>query len=133
MSVAPSAKRLLIVDDHPVVRRGIRDVIETFTAPGIEVIGEVGSGEMAVAEVQALQPDIVIMDIHLPGIDGLKATQLIKEKMPKVQVVLLSTNDEPEYRKASVELGAAGFITKDKVVLDMVPLLQNLRVEKVGD
>ena len=102
--------RVLIVDDHAVVRDGIQSVLELQN--DIEVVGEAENGKEALAKVSELSPDIVIMDIMMPEMNGLEATKRIYEEYPRTRVVMLSQYDDEENILAAEQIGAHGFIPK---------------------
>jgi DNA-binding NarL/FixJ family response regulator len=101
--------RLLIADDHQVVRSGIKSLM---AGTEIEVVGEAASGDEAVRMAEKLQPDIVLLDIRMPDVDGLTALGRIKMTHPKMAVVMLSTYDNPTYVARAVALGASGYLLK---------------------
>jgi DNA-binding NarL/FixJ family response regulator len=102
--------KVLLVDDHQVVREGLRRILELDK--GIEVVGEARSGEEAIAKVASTAPHVVIMDLKMPGIDGIKATEEIKKKLPDTNVLILTLYGEDFVRQA-VEAGASGYLLKD--------------------
>jgi DNA-binding NarL/FixJ family response regulator len=104
--------RLLVVDDHPLVREGIR---QALSVPGFEVVADVGSAEEAIALVPALRPDVIVMDISLPGQTGIEATEVIRRDFPATRVLMLSVHDHPEYALESVRAGASGYLRKDSL------------------
>ena len=89
-----SRTRVLIVDDHPVFRQGIRDVIET--GPDIDVVGQAADGEVAMELAYDLMPDVILMDVNLPTINGLQVTRRIKSVMPETKIVVLTGYDDVE-------------------------------------
>lgn len=103
--------RVLIVDDHSLVREGTRAILERD--PEIEVVGEAADGEEAVRLVGALDPDVVLMDIGLPGMSGLDATRCIRRGHPKVKVLALTIHDDDEYVFAMLDAGVVGYLLKD--------------------
>jgi DNA-binding NarL/FixJ family response regulator len=103
--------RLLIVDDHPVVRDGLRGMLES--QPDFEVVGEAGDGSEAVQQVENLKPDIVLMDLRMPVMDGVTALGEIKANNPEVQVLVLTTYDSDADILPAIEAGAAGYLLKD--------------------
>lgn len=103
--------RLLIVDDHPVVREGLRGMLATD--PTLEVVGEASSGEDALAQVGRLRPDVVLIDLRMPGLDGAHATERITRGHPGVRVIVLTTYDSDDDILRAVEAGAAGYLLKD--------------------
>lgn len=110
--------RVLLVDDHTVVRRGLRKILESTNE--IEVVGEVGDGTSAVAEVASVQPDVVVMDVGLPGQNGIEATRQIVGLAPATQVLMLSMHADEQYIQQSVAAGAKGYLLKDADDQDLV-------------
>ena len=102
---------VLIVDDHEIVRRGIRDFLET--QPDFSVIGEAGSGEQAIQMTLDLVPDVVLMDLILPGLDGIESTRRIKSLSPRTQIVVLTSFHEDEHIFPALKAGATAYILKD--------------------
>jgi DNA-binding NarL/FixJ family response regulator len=102
--------RVLLVDDHAVVRAGYRLLL--LGHPGIEVAGEASSGEEACAAFQTLRPEVVILDLSLPGIGGLETLRRLKSHDPAVKVLVFSMHDEPVYVSRALEAGARGYMTK---------------------
>ncbi len=103
-------KRLLIVDDHEVVRLGLKAVINNY--PGYEIIGEAANAKEAVQQVSLHQPDIVLMDIRLPGISGVDACEEIKQNYPDVKVIMLTSYAEDEMLFSAIKAGASGYVLK---------------------
>jgi DNA-binding NarL/FixJ family response regulator len=103
--------RVLIVDDHPVVRTGLRGMLES--QPCLEVVGEAQDGEEAVKLTKQLSPNVVLMDLRMPGMSGVAATAQIKERMPDANVLVLSTYDSSADILRAVEAGATGYLLKD--------------------
>ncbi len=110
--------RVLIVDDHPVVREGLRGMLESD--PAITVAGEAGSGEEAVARAAALTPDVVLMDLRMPGGDGVSATTRILAARPEIRVIVLTTYETDQDIVRAVEAGAAGYLLKDTSRADLL-------------
>lgn len=102
--------RILIVDDHAILRAGIRALLQFHT--DLEVVGEAADGAEALRQVQSLKPDVVLMDIGLPGMDGLAATREIVSAYPKVRVLILTQHENREYVRPALKMGAAGYILK---------------------
>jgi DNA-binding NarL/FixJ family response regulator len=106
---APSPIRVLIADDHPVVRQGLRSML---SGDDIEVVGEAGSGSEVVALAQQLQPDVVLMDIRMPDMDGISAMAAMKRGCAACSVIVLTTYNNVQYLIRSVVHGAAGYFLK---------------------
>ncbi|WBO68042.1 response regulator [Streptomyces camelliae] len=104
------APRVLIADDQTLIRTGFRLIL---TARGIEVVGEAADGAEAVAAVRELRPDVVLMDIRMPVMDGLAATRRILERVPDCRVLMLTTFDLDRYVYEALSIGASGFLLKD--------------------
>jgi two-component system nitrate/nitrite response regulator NarL len=119
--------RILLVDDHLLFRKGLARLLDA--QPDFEVVGEARDGLEAVEQVQALRPDLVLMDIRMPGCDGLEATRRIKVQMPDVRVVMLTVSDDDQDLATAVRYGADGYLLKD-----LLPetLFQQLRGLKSG-
>ncbi len=105
------AIRVVIAEDHALVREGTRQILEDH--PGIEVAGEAANGEEAVALVTRLRPDVVLMDIAMPRLNGIEATRLIKREAPATSVLILTAYDDDQYIFALLDAGAAGYLLKN--------------------
>lgn len=103
--------RVLIVDDHPMVAEGIRSLLESYE--DLEIVGTLGNGQDAVDQAARLSPDVILMDLNMPGLSGLNATEMILEECPETRVVILSMHDSPEYISTALSHGARGYILKD--------------------
>ncbi len=103
--------RLLLVDDHPVVRKGTRDLLDG--EPDFQVVGEAGSGEEAIERARDLTPDVILMDVSMPGMNGIEATRKIKAMRPQQNVLVLTSYDDDAYVFALLEAGAAGYLLKN--------------------
>ena len=108
---AASRTRVLLVDDHAMVRRGLREFLALFE--DIEVVGEAADGREALTATESLRPDVVVMDLNLPRLDGVEATRELRKARPEVEVVALTGTVEEERVMAAIEAGAAGFLLKD--------------------
>ncbi|MCP6762135.1 MAG: response regulator transcription factor [Fischerella sp. CENA71] len=103
--------RLLLVDDQTLIRDGIRAMLNL--EPDLEVIGTADNGESAIAQVEALHPDVVLMDVRMPVMDGKVATGIICERFPNIKVIVLTTFDDDEYIADAMRAGAKGYLLKD--------------------
>lgn len=119
--------RILVVDDYTLVREGFARMLEL--CPDFEVVGQASSAQEALERCRLLQPDIVLMDIKLPQINGIEATRMIKEKWPHVEIVILSMYDEDEYVMEAVKAGASGYLLKD---VTHEQLFETVRVVHAG-
>jgi DNA-binding NarL/FixJ family response regulator len=102
--------RVLIVDDHAILRDGIRSLLDR--QEGIGVVGEASNGCEALARIEELQPDIVLMDVAMPVMDGLEATRRVKEEHPEIKVLILTQHDSQEYVAPLLQAGASGYVLK---------------------
>jgi DNA-binding NarL/FixJ family response regulator len=117
--------RVLLVDDHPVVRTGLAGMLDG--EPDITVVGEAGSGAEAIAAVRAHAPDVVLMDLRMPGLDGVAATAAILAAAPATRVVVLTTYESDSDILRAVEVGAAGYLLKDTSRADLVAAIRLAR------
>lgn len=123
----PEKIRILVVDDYTLVREGFARMLEL--CPDFEVVGQASSAQEALERCRLLQPDIVLMDIKLPQINGIEATRMIKEKWPHIEIVILSMYDEDEYVMEAVKAGASGYLLKD---VTHEQLFETVRVVHAG-
>jgi two-component system response regulator NreC len=118
MSESGGPVRVLIVDDHAVVRSGLRLLLEAD--PGIEVAGEAGCGEEAVVRNRELEPDVLLMDVVMPGESGIEATRRVLAERPDAKVLVLSMQDDPSYVREAFDAGAGGYVLKDVVDTELL-------------
>ncbi|MCB2387852.1 UvrY/SirA/GacA family response regulator transcription factor [Thalassolituus alkanivorans] len=117
--------KVLVVDDHELVRSGISRLLTD--AKGIEVVGEAASGEEAVQFAKEFSPDIILMDIRMPGIGGLEATRKITRHNPEIQVIAVTACDDNPYATRLLQAGAAGYITKGADADEMVRAIMKVK------
>ncbi len=120
--------RVLIADDHLVVREGLRLILET--GDGFDVVGEAPDGAEAVRLAGELQPDVVLMDLRMPGVDGLEAIERIRSQWPQIAVVILTTYTEDDLMIRGLRLGARGYLLKDT---DRATLFNSIRAAARGE
>jgi CheY-like chemotaxis protein len=113
----PSRWRVLLVDDHAMVRQGLRSILETY--PDLEVVAEASDGEEAVESAVSHDPDVVVMDINLPRLNGIDATRRIKSKAPKTVVIGLSVHYSSQAHAAVIEAGASAVLSKEQATEDL--------------
>ncbi|MFE9406060.1 response regulator [Streptomyces sp. NPDC006530] len=131
MTGSPTADapvRVLLADDQPLVRSGLRVIMADH--PDLDVVGEASTGVEAVRLVEELAPDVVVMDIRMPVMDGIEATRLITEGPTTTRVLVLTTFDEDDYVYGALRAGASGFVVKDMALDD---ILGAVRVVAAGD
>jgi NarL family two-component system response regulator LiaR len=109
--IKPSRINVIIVDDHAVVRGGLRLFLLAFE--DLELVGEAGNGKQALELCAKLEPDVVLMDLVMPGMDGVQATQAIRERYPQIQVIALTSFEEEELVQAALESGAISYLLKN--------------------
>ena len=119
--------RVLLADDHQVVRFGLHAMLDS--EPGIEVVGEAGDGAEAVALARDLQPDVVLMDLRMPGMDGVAATACLRDLTPAIPVLVLTTYDTDADIVRAIEAGATGYLLKDATREE---LLEAIRLAAAG-
>lgn len=116
--------RVLIVDDHPMVAEGIEAILETYD--DIHVVGLLSNGQEVIDQVEALAPDVVLLDLNMPLMGGLPAAEIVLERRPETRILVLSMHDSPEYISTALSHGARGYVLKDvpteeiKVAIDAV-------------
>ena len=103
--------RIMIVDDHPMVAQGINSILEGYR--DLTVVACLKNGEDAVSQIEICKPDVVLMDLNMPGMGGLSATERILEINPSIRILILSMHDSPEYISTALNHGASGYVLKD--------------------
>lgn len=114
--------RVIIADDHLVVREGLVVMLEATDE--FEVVGQAYDGEGALRMSEELRPDVVLLDVQMPGLDGIEATRQLKKRVPTAQVVVLSSFDQDEYIYQSIQAGAKGYVLKDSGLDDLLDVVR---------
>lgn len=117
--------RVLLADDHNLVRAGVRRILES--QPGFEVVGEVADGAAALAALATTRPDVLVLDLSMPGMDGFELLQRARAAAPDVKRLVLSMHQDPEYVARAVREGADGYLLKDSAVQDLVNAIEAVR------
>ena len=117
--------RILLADDHAVLRAGLRALLSR--QPDMEVVGEAASGPEAVRKVDELQPDVVLMDISMPGAEGIGATAQIRRRHPRVKVLILTMHEDRRFLRAALEAGAAGYVVKRAADMELINAIRTVQ------
>lgn len=116
--------KVLLIDDHPLVLEGIRSVLETYDH--IEVVGAESSAKAGLATSKSKQPDVVLMDINMPDMNGIDAIELFKDQLPATKLLMLSMHDSREYISTSTMYGASGYVLKDVSTSEIVTAIEKV-------
>jgi len=103
--------RIVIVDDHPMVAEGVEAILKTYN--DIQVLATLSDGQQIIDQVETLDPDVILLDLNMPGIGGLSTTEILLEKRPRTRILILSMHDSPEYIASALSHGALGYVLKD--------------------
>ena len=120
--------RVIIVDDHTVVRSGLGAVLDT--SEGMELVGEAGDGEEAIRICESLQPDVVLMDLQMPKMDGVEATRIIHEKWPQIHIIALTSYKEKEYVEGVLKAGATSYLLKNVSAEELVAAINKVVLDQ---
>jgi len=124
------AIRILTVDDHPLMRAGVASFLAT--EPGLQVVAEAANGEEALEKYRELRPDLVLMDLSMPVMDGLEATQAILEEFPDARIIVLTTYAGDEDVHRALDAGAVGYVLKDMLVADVLKVIRSVIAGRRG-
>ncbi len=116
--------RIVMADDHPIVRQGLRQIIETDRA--VKIIAEAGDGETALELIEKHQPNVAVLDIDMPKMDGFDVIRALREKKIKVEIVFLTMHSEDEIFEEAMDLGVKGYVLKDSAVNDIVASIKSV-------
>jgi len=119
---------VVIIDDHPLVREGLRKILEL--EPGIRVLDEAGDGQGAINIARQRKPDVILMDINMPGTNGVEATRIIKRESPQIGIIALTIHEDEEYVLELVRAGVSGYVLKD---IAPVKLVETIRTVAAGN
>lgn len=121
--------RVMIVDDHDVVRRGLQVFLLAFD--DLQLIGEASNGEDAVALCERLQPDVILMDIIMPGMDGIEATQIIHQRFPDINILALTSLKDDALAEKMIQAGAVNYILKNALIDELADAIRAARLHMV--
>jgi DNA-binding NarL/FixJ family response regulator len=114
--------RLLLVDDQSLIRRGLKALLKG--TEGLEIVGEADNGQIALEQIAILSPDVILMDVRMPIMDGVAATREISQRFPQIKVIVLTTFDDDQYIAQAMQYGAAGYLLKDTPPEELVQAIQ---------
>jgi DNA-binding NarL/FixJ family response regulator len=114
--------RVLLADDHALLREGLRALLAA--QPGIAVVAEVGDGREALRRTEELKPDVLVMDVSMPGLNGIEAAQIIRARCPRTQVVMLSMHSSTEHVFRALRAGALGYVLKESAATEVISAVQ---------
>lgn len=128
MPKTKSKYNILLVDDYPPVRQVVKDIIATN--PDLQVVGEVNDGRALLSFLKKSLPEMVLLDIAMPHLNGIEATRRVKEDYPGIKILIVTIQDCKQYMQRTMSLGAEGYLLKDDVVDELLPAITSLRQGK---
>ena len=121
--------RILLVDDHPIVRQGLKTLLEGRT--GWEVIGEASDGAEAVEKAKDLNPDVMVLDVTMPNMNGLEACRLLRRQAPQLEILFVTQHDSPQMMREAMDAGARGYVVKSNAARDLLAAVEAVSQHRV--
>jgi DNA-binding NarL/FixJ family response regulator len=121
--------RILLVDDHPIVRQGLRTLLEGRT--GWEVVGEASDGVEAVEKAKDLNPDVMVLDVTMPRMNGLEACRLLRRQAPQLEILFVTQHDSPQMMREALDVGARGYVVKSNAARDLLEAVEAVSQHRV--
>ena len=121
--------RILVVDDHPIVRQGLKTLLEGHA--GWEVIGEASDGAEALEKAKDLSPDVMVLDVTMPRMNGLEACRLLRRQSPALEILFVTQHDSPQMMREALEAGARGYVVKSNAARDLLAAVEAVSQHKV--
>jgi DNA-binding NarL/FixJ family response regulator len=121
--------RILLVDDHPIVRQGLKTLLEGH--PGWEIVGEASDGAEAVEKAKDLKPDVMVLDITMPRMNGLEACRLLRRQTPQLEILFVTQHDSPQMMREALDAGARGYVVKSNAARDLLQAVEAVSQHRV--
>jgi DNA-binding NarL/FixJ family response regulator len=121
--------RILVVDDHPIVRQGLKTLLEGHS--GWQVIGEASDGAEALEKARELNPDVMVLDVTMPRMNGLEACRLLRRQYPDLEILFVTQHDSPQMMREALEAGARGYVVKSNAARDLLAAVEAVSQHRV--
>jgi DNA-binding NarL/FixJ family response regulator len=121
--------RILVVDDHPIVRQGLKTLLEGHS--GWQVIGEASDGAEALEKARELNPDVMVLDVTMPRMNGLEACRLLRRQFPDLEILFVTQHDSPQMMREALEAGARGYVVKSNAARDLLAAVEAVSQHRV--